>query len=252
MNGRKKNVYVVLLYSGTLVCLLAVLAMACTPVPEDQSRIYSTLTEPHPDGTGRVYMGREIARVRTSEQELAWFERADRSSEELPERLIEAINLRPTDDLAEIGAGTGYMLMRIAPRVPRGKVIAVEIQQSLLDQIMQRADSLGVRNIEPILGSIDDPKLAQGSVDVVLIVGAYTVFSHPHEMLAGIYEGLRPGGRLVIVEYRAEDPTIPVPLLYRISYEQLRKEVEGAGLIWDETREFLPQQHFAVFRKPLR
>ncbi|HEX5133628.1 MAG TPA: class I SAM-dependent methyltransferase [Candidatus Krumholzibacteria bacterium] len=150
----------------------------------------------------------------------------------------------------DIGAGSGYFTFRLCPLVPEGKVVAVDIQQEMLDMIYDRMSLAGIENVVPVLGDIDDPKLPAGAVDLALLVDAYHEFSHPREMLRGIYRGLRPGGRVVLVEYRAEDPDIPILPLHKMSEDQCRAELGAAGFIWVETREDLPWQHVMIFRKP--
>jgi len=201
------------------------------------------------DGTGRYYMGREIARV-MDHRGAAWLERPERERTERPARVVENLDLRPTDVVADIGAGTGYFTFRIAPLVPRGRVLAVDIQPEMLAIIQRRAEAEGARNVEAVRGTITDPNLPPGSVDVTLIVDSYHEFSHPREMAEAIFEATRPGGRLVLVEYRAEDPGVPIRPLHKMSEAQARRELEAVGFRFVENRGFLPQQHFLVFERP--
>ena len=194
-------------------------------------------------------MGREIAQVMGS-SDLDWMERPGRETEELPDRVVRALELQPSDVVADIGAGTGYFTFRLAPQVPLGKVYAVDIDAQMLDIIRARMAESGLDNVEPVRGTVTDPNLPDGAVDVALIVFSYPQFSHPREMMTNIFDALQPGGRAVIVEYRGEDPTIPVDPIYRITQEQARKELEAVGFEWRETRAILPQQHFMVFEKP--
>ncbi|MFT5142042.1 MAG: putative methyltransferase [Rhodothermales bacterium] len=203
------------------------------------------------EGSGRFFQSREIAAVLEVEHLEPGFERPSRDVRELPERLIAALRLGPADRVADIGSGEGYYTMRLAPVVPHGRVFAVDLQQSLLDTLAARAHLAGFRNIEPVLGTVQSPNLAPESVDLALIVVSYHEFSHPIEMLQGLLEALRPGGRLVVVEYRAEDETIPVHVLHRMSEAQARLEMESVGFEWDQNLDVLPQQHVLVFRKPL-
>ena len=139
-----------------------------------------------------------------------WLERDTRETEEAPSRAIAALDLKPTDVVADIGAGSGYYTFRIAPLVPRGKVLAVDIQQEMLEYLEAREKELGFTNVEAHLGRIDDTQLAPGTVDVVLLVDAYHEFSHPYEMARSMFRALRPGGRVILLEYRAEDPAVTV------------------------------------------
>jgi ubiquinone/menaquinone biosynthesis C-methylase UbiE len=148
-----------------------------------------------------------------------------------------------------VGAGTGDFSFRIAPLVPQGKVLAVDIQPEMLDHIRRRQDETAIRNVEPILGTLDDPKLPPASVDVVLLVDVYHEFSHPREMMLAIARALRPGGRVALVEYRAEDAGVPIKRLHKMSERQAIKEMNAVGLAWIETRSVLPWQHLMFFRK---
>ncbi len=202
------------------------------------------------DGTGRSFMGREIAQV-MSHRGAAWLERPDREREERPEVLVRSLDLAPDDVVADLGAGTGYFTFRLAPLVPEGRVFAVDIQPEMLRIIEERAVAEGVDNVAPVLGTITGPGLRPESTDLTLIVDAYHEFSHPAEMLAAIYEATRPGGRLVLVEYRAEDPDVPIKPLHKMSEAQARREVEAAGFAFVENRDPLPQQHILVFQRPV-
>lgn len=240
---------------GLSVLLCAQLAGACDG-PKDESddfaeRFYQEGTSRSENGTGRFYMNREIAQVAGVDRR-AWLERPERETEELPNRVVRALELRPGDVVADIGAGTGYFTFRISPHVPDGRVFAVDIEEEMLELIRERMDRRGVRNVVPIQGTVRDPNLPDESVDVALIVFTYTQFSHPREMMVHIREALKPGGRVVLVEYRGEDPTIPASPVYTITEAQATKELEAVGLRWRETRDILPQHHFMVFEKPLR
>ncbi len=201
-----------------------------------------------PDGTGRFYMGREIARV-MSHRGAAWLERPEREREERPEVVIDALRLRPQDVVADLGAGTGYFTFRSAPRVPRGRVYAVDIQPEMLTVVERRADAEGVPNVVSVLGTEQDPGLAPASVDVTLLVDSYHEFSYPAEMLAAIRRATRPGGRLVLVEYRAEDPDSPIRPLHTMTEAQVRREVEASGFRFVENVPGLPLQHILVFAR---
>lgn len=219
--------------------------------PPPVSGYYETKDTGAPDGSGKHYQGREIAKVSDTDETPKWLERPGRETEELPNRVIQALDLRPSDVIADIGAGTGYFAFRFSAHVPEGKVLAVDIQQDMLDRISTRVAETGATNIQPILGSITDPNLPAGSVDLAIIVSSYHEFSHPREMMENIVEALKPGGRFVLVEYRGEDPTIPVSPLRRMTQDQAIKEMRVVGLRWLETKDILPQQHFLIFEKPL-
>lgn len=205
-----------------------------------------------PDGIGKWYMGREIAHVMGHEG-AGWLERAEREQEERPSKLIEILKTRiePDDVFADIGAGTGYYSFRVAPLVPRGKVLAVDIQQQMLDLMSQLAKDKGVKNVEPILGTITDPKLPDGGVDWVLLVDAYHEFDHPREMMEALVADLKPGGQIVLLEFRAEDPAVYIKPLHKMTEAQAVKEMEAVGLEHVETLKDLPWQHVMFFKKPI-
>ena len=200
------------------------------------------------DGIGKCYMGREIAQV-MGHLGAAWLERAEREQEERPSVLIRNLELAPTDVVADVGAGTGYFSFRIAPLVPQGKVLAVDIQPEMLDHIRRRQGETALRNVEPVLGTLDDPKLPPASVDLALLVDVYHEFSYPREMMLAIARALKPGGRVALVEYRAEDPRVPIKRLHKMSERQAIEEMNAVGLLWMETRAVLPWQHLMFFRK---
>ena len=201
------------------------------------------------DGIGKIYMGREISHV-MGHLGAAWLERPERQREERTDLLIDRLPIETDSVVADIGAGTGYFSFEIARRVPDGKVLAVDIQQEMLDIIEARKQAGSISNIETVLGAEDDPRLPHDAVDLILIVDAYHEFSYPREMGAAMTAALRPGGRLVLIEYRAEDPAVPIKRLHKMSQAQAIAEMRAAGLEWERTDDFLPQQHFLVFRRP--
>lgn len=200
------------------------------------------------DGIGKFYMGREIAKV-MGHTEALWLERPSREATEQPQQVVEALNLKPTDVVADIGAGTGYFSFRLSPLVSEGKVLAVDIQPEMLDIIEFLKKENQVTNVEPILGTITNPNLPDKQVDLALMVDAYHEFEYPREMMEGIVRSLKPGGRVALVEYRRENPLIPIKALHKMTQRQARKEMAAVGLQWVETKAFLPQQHLMIFEK---
>lgn len=226
-----------------------------SPLPDGEARTdasspYESRT-PTRDGTGRVYMGREISLV-MGHRAAGWLERPERESEEKPDRVVQEMSLAPDDVVADVGAGTGYFSLRIAPRVPEGRVYAVDIQPQMLEILDGRIRRAGVENVRTLLGSSVDPRLPVGEVDAILLVDAYHEFSHPKEMGEGIARALAPGGRLYLVEYRGEDPEIPIKPLHKMTVAQTRRELEAVGLRFVGVRDFLPEQHFIIFEKIAR
>jgi SAM-dependent methyltransferase len=242
-----------------LALLLAyVLAVPTGPVAADQDTkaavkpapIYETREEHDPDGIGKFYMGREIARVMGHEA-AGWLERPERDKEEQPTRLLDALKLKPGDVVADIGAGSGYFTFRIAKRIgPRGKVLAVDIQPEMLAIIREKMKARNLGNVEPILGTDSDPKLPAGAVDLILMVDVYHEFAYPWEMTQALIRSLKPGGgRLVFVEYRLEDPQVLIKLVHKMTEKQVRKEMEPHPVRWVETLDILPRQHIIVFER---
>ncbi len=199
-------------------------------------------------GIGKFYMGREISFV-MGHQAAAWLNRPGRIQEEMPDAVVENMNLEPDEVVADIGAGSGYFSFRIARKVPEGKVMAVDIQPEMLQLIEQQMAADGVTNIDRILGEIDNPNLPPESIDAAIMVDAYHEFSHPFEMIDGIYRALRPGGRIFLLEYRGEDPSVPIRPLHKMTEEQVVKEMSVFGLEWTDTLDFLPWQHMMIFTK---
>lgn len=214
----------------------------------DSNGIYQSRTIHSRDGIGKLYLGREIAKV-MGHTEALWLERPSREFEEQPTKLIDALNLKPTDVIADIGAGTGYLSFRIAQKVPLGKVLAVDIQPEMLDIINFLKKENNITNVEPILGSITEPKLPLNSVDLVLMVDTYHELSNPYEMMQEVVKALKLSGRVVLVEYRKENPFIPIKALHKMTQKQAQKEMSAVGLQWSETQSFLPNQHLIIFEK---
>ncbi|UCD37144.1 MAG: class I SAM-dependent methyltransferase [Fidelibacterota bacterium] len=225
--------------------------LASVPLPvsgTDTSQVY-TFREASPGGTGKIYLGREISRV-MSHAGASWLDRPARENEEQPQLLVNNLPLRPTDVVGDIGAGTGYFSFRISPLIPQGRCLAVDVQPEMIDILRQRIDERGVRNVVPILGSPTNPNLPESGVDLALMVDAYHEFFHPREMMTAIVQALKPGGLVVLVEYRGEDRAITRHPLHKMTQDQAIREMAAVGLRWKETRDILPQQHFMVFEKP--
>jgi SAM-dependent methyltransferase len=222
---------------------------ACSGCLADEAGPANSIQQASSDGIGKFHMGREIAKVMGHEG-IDWLERDTRENEEAPARGIAALDLKPDDVVADVGAGSGYHTFRMAPLVPKGRVVAVDIQIEMIAFLEARAKELGHANVQPHLGAIDGVQLPAESIDLALMVDAYHEFSHPAEMLQSLMSALRPGGRIVLLEYRAEDPNVPIKPLHKMSEAQIRKEFEAAGFVWKKTHDFLPWQHLVVFEKP--
>lgn len=221
---------------------------AQAPAQTTAPPIYETRAQHSPDGIGKFYMGREIAHVMGYEG-AEWLERPERRAEEQPEQVVAAMKLKATDTVADVGAGTGYFTFRLAPLVPQGKVYAVDIQPEMLSVIEKRKQELKVANVVAVRSTETDVKLPANSIDVVLMVDVYHEFAYPREMMESIVRALKPGGRVIQIEYRGEDPRVPIKPLHKMTVVQARKEMAAVGLVWKETQDFLPQQHFILFEK---
>ncbi len=211
--------------------------------------MYETRRVHDPDGTGTFYRGREIARF-MSHEAADWLDRPERDREEAPRRLLKTLGLRPGMVVADVGAGSGYLTFPMARAVGRtGRVYAVDIQKEMLDIVRAKAKRAGVGNVATVLGSEDDPKVPAGSCDLMLLVDVYHELGRPYEMTRNMIRGLRKGGRLVLVEYRKEDPNVPIKELHKMSVAQVRKELGFFPLRFVGSDESLPRQHVLVFQK---
>ena len=210
---------------------------------------YEVRDQHDPNGIGKFYLGREIAQV-MGHQGADWLERPEREAEEKPSLLMETLRLQLGEVVADIGAGTGYLSWRMALQVGnKGRVYAVDIQQEMLDLIARNMAARQITNVIPVLGTITNAALPSKAVDCAIMVDVYHEFSHPFEMVHSLAEALKPGGRLVFVEYRAEDPSVPIKEVHKMTEAQVRKEMAPQPLEWAETLEILPWQHIIVFRK---
>ena len=231
-----------------LLLVLALALPAPAPAGEAAANRYTSVPA-SPDGIGKVYMGREIAQV-MSFHGAQWLERAERVEEERPDLMLAALELNPGMTVADIGAGTGYYSWRLAQTVgASGTVYAVDIQPEMIRLLERQMSRRGATNVKPLLGTATDPKLSPGSVDLALMVDVYHELEFPHEMLAAIVRALKPGGRLAFVEFRGNDPTVPIKPLHTMTEAQVRKEAGGHPLEWVKTARDLPWQHVIIFRK---
>jgi predicted methyltransferase len=235
---------------GICACLLV--CWVATPVfaaPTASANVYQNRSNHNPDGIGKFYMGREIAKV-MGHTEAMWLERSTREVEEKPTLVIRSIALKPTDTVADIGAGTGYFSFRMAKLVPKGRVLAVDIQSEMINILNFLKKDRKITNVEPVLSTETSPNLPANKVDLALMVDAYHEFNYPREMMTNIVAALKPGGRVVLIEYRGENPFIPIKGLHKMTQKQVKKEMSAVGLKWVETKDNLPQQHILIFAKP--
>ena len=211
---------------------------------------YTTRQDHDPNGIGKFYMDREIAQV-MGYRAAGWLERPERVKEEEPAKLIKALEITPGMVVADVGAGSGFHTFLMSPLVGEtGKVIASDIQPEMLKLIEGKAQKLKVTNVETVQGTETDPKLPAGGVDLILLVDVYHEFSHPFEMTEKMVAALKPGGRLVFVEFRLEDDKVPIKLVHKMSERQVIKEM-GPFPEMTHTRTVgtLPWQHVIIFTK---
>ena len=203
------------------------------------------------DGIGKFYLGREISHV-MGHLGAGWLERPQRVQEERTDLLLAALKLSPGDTVVDLGAGTGYFSFPIAEQIPEGRVLAVDIQPQMLAIIEQRIVTASVPNVEPRLAQECDPLLNDIEVDVVLLVDAYHEFSCPQAVMQAVATSLAPDGRVLLVEYRGEDPTIGIKPLHTMTLKQAKKEMAAVGLEFVEVSNVLPKQHILTFRRAAR
>lgn len=204
---------------------------------------------PSPDGIGKVYLGREIAGV-MGWQGAGWLEREERGREERGDLLLHALGLREGMQLADIGAGTGYYARRIAPLLrPGGTVYAVDVQPEMIAILAGLAKKAGLENIKPVLAAEDEVNLPAASVDLAIMVDVYHELAFPYEVMESVVRALKPAGRVVLVEYRAEDVRVPIKPLHKMSQAQIRKEAAQHALVFERADNSLPWQHVMIFRK---
>jgi ubiquinone/menaquinone biosynthesis C-methylase UbiE len=217
--------------------------------PADPKDRYETRKDHDPNGIGKFYMDREIAQV-MGHQAAGWLDRPEREKEEQPTKLVEALKFKEGEVIADVGAGTGYLSFMMSEKVgTKGKIYAVEIQKEMLDIIRERMEKKKITNVVPVLGTVTDPKLPEKGVDTIIMVDVYHEFDHPYEMTEAMVKALKPGGRLVFVEYRLEDPEVNIKLVHKMMQKQVLKEMSLWPLKHVKTIDVLPLQHIIIFEK---
>lgn len=226
----------------------------CSPQTKQHSELSTEPTNGYkyrkasPDGIGKFYLDREISHVMGAGGS-AWLDRSERVSEEAPMQAIENLPLNKHSVVADIGAGTGYYTFRIAPELSAGKIYAVELQDEMINMLKQKKELGKLQNVEIIKGTNTSVNLPDNSIDLAFMVDVYHELEFPVEMLRSVHKALKPSGRLVLIEYRGEDPSIPIKPLHKMTVKQVRKELEKNGFRFESNGEFLPIQHFIMFKK---
>ncbi|HVE39951.1 MAG TPA: class I SAM-dependent methyltransferase [Planctomycetota bacterium] len=230
--------------------VLSLLSLACAQADQlPPQPPYETRERHDPNGINKWYLGREIAHV-MGPGGIPWLDRPERESEENPTKCIEALELKGGEVIADLGAGSGYYSFRLAAKVgEKGKVLAVEIQDEMIAELKKRIAKDKIANVETVKCSDKDPMLPQESVDLVIMVDVYHELAFPYEVMMGIRKALKPEGRVVLVEYRKEDPKVPIKEVHKMSEEQIKKEMAVVGLSHAKTVGTLPWQHIAIFSK---
>jgi len=208
-----------------------------------------TLKPGDPNGINKWYMGRQVAQV-MSHFGIEWLERQEREQEENTTQLLKNLAVQPGQVIADIGAGSGYHSSLLSKMVGNGKVYAVDVEPEMIAFLNERIRREGKKNIIPVLSTEKTVSLPANSMDMMLLVDVYHEFSFPYEMALSMLEALKPGGKLVLVEFRAEDPNVPIKTIHKMSQQQAVKEFKAAGFTFEKNSSNLPWQHCLIFRKP--
>lgn len=200
------------------------------------------------DGIGKWYMGREIAFV-MSHYGISWLERPEREKEERVTLLLKNMDLKPGMTVADIGSGSGYHAVRMSKMVGEGKIYAVDVEPKMIDYLNKRIKDEGYKNIKTILGKEQSVELPAASIDIMIMVDVYHELSFPYEMARSMLDALKPGGKLFLIEYRAEDSSVPIKQVHKMSQKQAIKELRAAGFSFVKNMGNLPWQHCLVFKK---
>jgi ubiquinone/menaquinone biosynthesis C-methylase UbiE len=244
-------------YASRLAALTAWLLLAAPVGAQDTAAPPKPAAKARPKAKAKArrerpgfYKGRQIADV-MSFQGADWLFRDSREQEEQPEAMLEALKIAPGATVADVGAGAGYTSMRLARRVgPEGTVFATDVQPEMLAMLAENMKAAGIKNVRPVRATQTDTKLPEGKVDLALMVDVYHEASQPEALLKGLHKALKPGGRLVLVEFRGEDPEVPIKPEHKMTLKQVRLEVEPQGFTFKDSLEFLPWQHIIIFEKP--
>jgi ubiquinone/menaquinone biosynthesis C-methylase UbiE len=228
--------------------------LLCSPLLAEEPAkkpTYETRAKHDPDGIGKFYLGREIAHVMGFGGN-NWLQRPEREKEEDPAKLLAALEIKEGMTVADIGAGSGYHVFRMAPLVgEKGKILAVDIQKEMLDLMNAKAKKENVKNVETILGTEKDPKLPENAVDLIIMVDVYHELEFPYEMTQKMVAALKPGGRIVFVEFRLEDAKVPIKLVHKMTERQVTKEMAEFESVMEHSKtvKTLPWQHIVIFKK---
>lgn len=233
---------IVILFLGLFLMVVGEVLAQKTNAP-----VYTYKT-PSYDGIGKVYMGREISFVMGFEG-MSWLERRSREQEESVSLAIKNLPVTESSVVADIGAGSGHYTFKIAPKVPKGKIYAVEIQDQAINYLKAKSKELGFSNVVPVMGTEKSANLPAASIDLAIMVDVYHELEFPVEMLASIRQSLKPGGKLLLIEFRGEDPEVAIKPLHKMTVKQAEKELTANGFKLVQNGQFMKIQHFLVFEK---
>ncbi|WP_231555145.1 class I SAM-dependent methyltransferase [Cellulophaga sp. Hel_I_12] len=240
-----KQAFLVLMISTLMLPLQSCKSQQKETPASESSEIY-TYKRNDPNGIGKWYQGREIAHV-MGFQGMEWLNRPEREQEESVSRLLKNLDLQATDVIADIGAGSGYHVFKMAPVTQEGAIYAVDIQEEMLAEMSYQKERNSIANVYLVKGSEQDVNLPENSIDKVLMVDVYHEFEYPLEMLLAIKKALKPEGKIFLIEYRGEDPNIPIKIIHKMTEAQAVKEFKTAGFTLLENKDNLPWQHCMVF-----
>lgn len=231
-----------------LVCFFQFFCFQKTIAQKNNTDSVYTYRTASPGGTGKFYLGREIAHV-MGPSNADWLDRASRPQEEHTQLAIDKIEVTEDGVIADIGAGTGYYTFKLAPKVPKGKVYAVEIQDEMIAALKEKKQQLKVSNVTVIKGTVTASNLPANAIDLAIMVDVYHELEYPVEMLADIKRSLKKDGRLLLIEYKGEDPAVAIRPLHKTTVKQLNKELAANGFTVAYEGNFLPIQHFLLYKK---
>jgi ubiquinone/menaquinone biosynthesis C-methylase UbiE len=226
---------------------LALLFISFSACSQQNNGAYSS-KQPSKGGTGKVYMGREIAGVMSFEG-VDWLERNGRMQEEQTALALKKLPIGKGSVVADVGAGSGFYAFKIAERVPGGKIYAVEIQDDAIAYLQEKSSALKLNNVIVVKGSATSPNLPDNAIDLVIMVDVYHELEYPKEFLEAVKKALKPGGKLLLLEYKAEDPAVRIKPAHKMSVAQVQRELGASGYHLSQRGDFLPLQHFLVFQK---
>ncbi len=226
------------------ILLFAFLSLSMFSMGQDRYKIKTG----DPNGINKWYMGRQIAQV-MSHYGIDWLERPEREKEENTSLLLKNLSVKPGMLIADIGAGSGYHSALLSKMVGTGKVFAVDVEPEMIAYLNERIKQEKLSRIVPVLSTEQKLPLPENTIDMMLLVDVYHEFSYPYEMTLSMRAALKPGGKLVLVEFRSEDPNVPIKSIHKMSEAQAIKEFKAAGFAFDKNIDNLPWQHCMVFTK---